>query len=367
MKERNLIFDNLRGICMLGVIAIHVGSFVMDSATPSEHYLLLCEVLSRYSVPAFFFISGYGLFYSYPLEKPFAYLHFLKKRLWSIGIPYLLFSFFYIWLEDQNYPNPHMWDLDPVLFKLSFGTAIYHIYFLVILMWFYICFPLWRQLMKLLEKVGVKISLPVLFLLQVWLYKASAHFWSYPNWVNQADWIYNLCQYRLNYFPFFYLFIFMLGGLIARHYKIFLSYITNHAKLIILCFLLSASANSAIFYRYIYKWEMDIESTVNVLQQLSLPGLVYTITSLFFFSWLLNRYQHLPWLERISQRSFLIYLVHPAVMQQLIYQLLCLGIVFKQVPLPAFYFAILIISYLLAEVLHQLVVLLKKPFRAKRP
>jgi len=363
VKERNLIFDNLRGICMLGVIAIHAGSFVQESATPSDIYLLLCEILSRYSVPAFFFISGYGLFYSYPLEQPLQYLHFLKKRLWSIGIPYLIFSFFYIWLEDQNYPNPQMWDLDSILFKLSFGTAIYHIYFLVILMWFYICFPLWRFLMHFMEKITLKISLPILFILQIWLYKASAHFWAYPAWLAQTDWLYNLLQYRLNYFPLFYLFIFMIGGIIARHYNVFSMLINKHAKPIIACFLLSSLANSTIFFRYLYKWEMDVETTVNTLQQLSLPGIIYTITALFFFSLLLNKYRNLPWLEKISNRSFLIYLIHPAIMQQFIYQLLCLGVTFKQVSMPVFYCSIVFISYILAELLHAILCLIKKPFK----
>ena len=47
---------------MLGVVAIHVGDLVMQSGTPWNWLYLLCEVLSRYSVPTFFFISGYGLF-----------------------------------------------------------------------------------------------------------------------------------------------------------------------------------------------------------------------------------------------------------------------------------------------------------------
>lgn len=65
--------------------------YVMDSATASEHIFMLLEVLSRYSVPAFFFISGYGLFYTYALDKPFAYWSFIKKRLTSIGVPYLCY------------------------------------------------------------------------------------------------------------------------------------------------------------------------------------------------------------------------------------------------------------------------------------
>ena len=42
MPERNQIIDDLRGICMLGVIGIHVGSFVLEAPYPNSFlYMLL--------------------------------------------------------------------------------------------------------------------------------------------------------------------------------------------------------------------------------------------------------------------------------------------------------------------------------------
>lgn len=79
MPERNQIIDDLRGICMLGVIGIHVGSFVLEAPQPNSFLYMLLEILSRYSVPSFFFISGYGLFCQYRPENTIAYLPFLKN------------------------------------------------------------------------------------------------------------------------------------------------------------------------------------------------------------------------------------------------------------------------------------------------
>ena len=45
MKKRNIIFDHLRALSMLGVVAIHVGDLVMQSGTPWNWLYLLCEVL----------------------------------------------------------------------------------------------------------------------------------------------------------------------------------------------------------------------------------------------------------------------------------------------------------------------------------
>lgn len=56
MPERNQIIDDLRGICMLGVIGIHVGSFVLEAPYPNSFLYMLLEILSRYSVPAFFYL-----------------------------------------------------------------------------------------------------------------------------------------------------------------------------------------------------------------------------------------------------------------------------------------------------------------------
>jgi len=357
LKERNVIFDNLRGICMLGVIAIHAGSYVMDSATASEHIFMFLEVLSRYSVPAFFFISGYGLFYTYALDKPLAYWPFIKKRLMSIGVPYVIWSLLYSAIYDIAYHDPQSWSLGELWFKLAFGNATYHIYFLVILMWFYILFPLWRKLMLLMEKCTLKLSLPLLFLAQLYLYHLSAHFWGYPEWIMKSDFIYNLFQYRLNYFPFFYLFIFMLGGVIALHYKTFISFIRGYFFPITCVFILSACVNAAVFYRHFYKWGMDLEDIVNTLQQLSLYGLTYTVAALFFFCALLEKYKNnnLSLLQKLSERSFLIYLVHPFIMDQLYGLLKFTGIPFTFVPMQIFYLAIVVISYFAAVAIHRTV------------
>lgn len=85
--KRNLVIDNLRGLAMLGVIGIHIGSFVLSSATPRLDLFLLLQVFTRFAVPAFFFISGYGLFCGNALEKPFHYWEFMKKHLITVACP----------------------------------------------------------------------------------------------------------------------------------------------------------------------------------------------------------------------------------------------------------------------------------------
>lgn len=339
---------------MLGVIAIHVGSMAVTDAEASPFLVLITNILSRYSVPAFFFISGYGLFYSKPLEERLDYGAFLKKRLKSIGRPYLLASLFY--LCYYAFLNRDMSVLDPsnILFSLFFGAAQYHIYFLVILIWFYLLFPLWRSLMRAMEKIGLKVALPLLFIAQLLLFEGNFHFWTYPQWIASSPALLNLCNYRLNYFPFFYLFIFMLGGVIARHYEGFKALITRHKALLTAFFAASAGCNTWLFYRWTFKWQMPYENTVNYLQQLSLPGLVYTIASVLFFSMVLQsgRYPLKRALKSMSDRSFVIYLIHPVFIDQL-ENLLNRAVGIRQVPMEAFYMAVLLLSWGGAEIWYR--------------
>ncbi len=339
---------------MLGVIAIHVGSMAVTDAEASPFLVLITNILSRYSVPAFFFISGYGLFYSKPLEERLDYGAFLKKRLKSIGRPYLLASLFY--LCYYAFLNRDMSVLDPsnILFSLFFGAAQYHIYFLVILIWFYLLFPLWRSLMRAMEKIGLKVALPLLFIAQLLLFEGNFHFWTYPQWIASSPALLNLCNYRLNYFPFFYLFIFMLGGVIARHYEGFKALITRQKALLTAFFAASAGCNTWLFYRWTFKWQMPYENTVNYLQQLSLPGLVYTIASILFFSMVLQsgRYPLKRALKSMSDRSFVIYLIHPVFIDQL-ENLLNRAVGIRQVPMEAFYMAVLLLSWGGAEIWYR--------------
>lgn len=98
----------------------------------------------------------------------------------------------------------------------------------------------------------MKLALPLLFAAQVLLFEGNFRFWTYPEWIASSPALLNLCNYRLNYFPFFYLFIFMLGGVIARHYDSFQQLITRQKALLTAFFAASAGLNTWLFYRWTF-------------------------------------------------------------------------------------------------------------------
>ena len=326
---RNTIIDNLRGICMLGVIGIHIGSLAL---APNNFTLyLLLEILSRYSVPSFFFISGYGLACT---DKGLLsgsrlnYIDFMKKRLRGAGLPYLSWSLFYMlyfWLILP--PGFVSWNPLHVAYVLFFGLGCYHLYFMVILLWFYASYPLWRQLLRIIIHQSIPFMLVLLFIFQL-----AFNWWTTHPGLNTAGWSVlakNFFDYRLNYLPLHYLLIFMSGGLAACYWKKFIALLRRYSAMVCMIFAASVVWDVQSCYEAVTVKGYTLIDLANTYHQLSPQGLCYTVGSLLFFCLALD------WLERkaqsegslaklfykaisiLSAYSMLIYFVHPLLLDWL--------------------------------------------------
>lgn len=326
---RNTIIDNLRGICMLGVIGIHIGSLAL--APDNFTLYLLLEILSRYSVPSFFFISGYGLACT---DKGLLsgsrlnYIDFMKKRLRGAGLPYLSWSLFYMlyfWLILP--PGFVSWNPLHVAYVLFFGLGCYHLYFMVILLWFYASYPLWRQLLRIIIHQSIPFMLVLLFIFQL-----AFNWWTTHPGLNTAGWSVlakNFFDYRLNYLPLHYLLIFMSGGLAACYWKKFIALLRRYSAMVCMIFAASVAWDVQSCYEAVTVKGYTLIDLANTYHQLSPQGLCYTVGSLLFFCLALD------WLERkaqsegslaklfykaisiLSAYSMLIYFVHPLLLDWL--------------------------------------------------
>lgn len=326
---RNTIIDNLRGICMLGVIGIHIGSLAL---APNNFTLyLLLEILSRYSVPSFFFISGYGLACT---DKGLLsgsrlnYIDFMKKRLRGAGLPYLSWSLFYMlyfWLILP--PGFVSWNPLHVAYVLFFGLGCYHLYFMVILLWFYASYPLWRQLLRIIIHQSIPFMLVLLFIFQL-----AFNWWTTHPGLNTAGCSVlakNFFDYRLNYLPLHYLLIFMSGGLAACYWQKFIALLRSYSAMVCMIFAASVAWDVQSCYEAVTVKGYTLIDLANTYHQLSPQGLCYTVGSLLFFCLALD------WLERkaqsegslakpfykaisiLSAYSMLIYFVHPLLLDWL--------------------------------------------------
>lgn len=326
---RNTIIDNLRGICMLGVIGIHIGSLAL--ATNNFTLYLLLEILSRYSVPSFFFISGYGLAFT---DKGLLsgsrlnYIDFMKKRLRGAGLPYLSWSLFYMlyfWLILP--PGFVSWNPLHVAYVLFFGLGCYHLYFMVILLWFYASYPLWRRLLRIIIHQSIPFMLVLLFVFQL-----AFNWWTTHPGLNTAGWSVlakNFFDYRLNYLPLHYLLIFMSGTLAACYWQKFIALLRKYSTMVCVIFAASVAWDVQSCYEAVTVKGYTLIDLANTYHQLSPQGLCYTVGSLLFFCLVLD------WLERraqakgslakpfykaisiLSAYSMLIYFVHPLLLDWL--------------------------------------------------
>lgn len=326
---RNTIIDNLRGICMLGVIGIHIGSLAL---APNNFTLyLLLEILSRYSVPSFFFISGYGLACT---DKGLLsgsrlnYIDFMKKRLRGAGLPYISWSLFYMlyfWLILP--PGFVSWNPLHVAYVLFFGLGCYHLYFMVILLWFYASYPLWRRLLRIIIHQNIPFMLVLLFIFQL-----AFNWWTTHPCLNTAGWSVlakNFFDYRLNYLPLHYLLIFISGGLAACYWEKFIALLRRYSAMVCIFFAASVAWDVQSCYEAVTVKGYTLIDLANTYHQLSPQGLCYTVGSLLFFCLALD------WLERkaqsegslanllykaisiLSAYSMLIYFVHPLLLDWL--------------------------------------------------
>ena len=289
---RNKIIDNMRGLCMLGDIGIHIGSLAL--APNSFTLYLLLEILSRYSVPSFFFISGYGLACTDKgllAGSALNYIDFMKKRLRGAGLPYVSWSLFYMlyfWLILP--PGFVSWEPLHVAFVLFFGLGCYHLYFMVILLWFYGTYPLWRKLLRIIIHHNHAFMLVLLFIFQLLF-----NWWTTHPGVNSSTWSVlakNFFDYRLNYLPLHYLLIFIGGGLAAVYWEKFLAFLHKYAAGVIVLYLASIGWDVYSCYDAVQSKGYSLLDLANTYHQLSPQGLVYTIGSILFFCLALD------WLER---------------------------------------------------------------------
>ncbi len=294
---RNTIIDNLRGICMLGVIGIHIGSLAL---APNNFTLyLLLEILSRYSVPSFFFISGYGLACT---DKGLLsgsrlnYIDFMKKRLRGAGLPYISWSLFYMlyfWLILP--PGFVSWNPLHVAYVLFFGLGCYHLYFMVILLWFYASYPLWRRLLRIIIHQNIPFMLVLLFIFQL-----VFNWWTTHPSLNTAGWSVlakNFFDYRLNYLPLHYLLIFISGGLAACYWEKFIALLRRYSTMVCVIFAASVAWDVQSCYEAVTVKGYTLIDLANTYHQLSPQGLCYTVGSLLFFCLALD------WLERRAQTA----------------------------------------------------------------
>jgi len=351
-KPRLTAIEYIRGISMLGVIGIHVGSQYLSNTMANIHLVALFEIASRFSVPIFFFISAFGLFYNLDMKATFNYKSFMQRRFKTVLIPYLAWSVFYVLQYTILYKDTSLLSLSLFARFLFFGLACYQLYFLVILLWFYILMPLWIWLVKHMTSS----RLLILLILQI-AFDYYSSFVMNPYGIENAV-IKELLVYRLNYWVLHYLFIFILGGYLAVHINAFQSFMKSHRIAICFFFWLSMLTLLGYYYKLLFYTGYTPIEAINTAHQLSPAGIFYTIAaSIFFFTiFTFNNYPkgcH-TLLGILGHHSYFAYLAHPVAITYLSMFLTSQGILMTAPVAILFYIAVVFLSIIAGSIVRRI-------------
>ena len=319
-RARVSAVEAIRGISMMGVIGIHIGAEYLANPSPNIHLVALFDIGTRFSVPIFFFISAFGLFYGQSPSAPFSYRDFLVRRGRAVVIPYLVWSLFYLIHDAYAYGVgfPPLVSLPGILF---FGNAKYQLYFMVILIWFYLLMPLWRILLA-------RMTLPLLAV--ILFVQIGFDYWSsfdtafnlYVYGLPEGTLLRALLFYRLNYWVMHYVFIFLLGGYIALHFDAFRVLMARHTTRLYALGIVSLAALLAWYYKLILVDGYTPLEGIYTAHQLSPLGIFYTIgatLALFAFFTRLGTENALGRaFQLLGKHSYFIYLAHPVAITYLL-------------------------------------------------
>lgn len=352
-KPRLQAIEFIRGISMLGVVAIHVGSqHLLAVGGANMHLIALLEIASRFSVPIFFFISAFGMFYNLDLQQPFHYGDYLRRRGKTVLVPYVVWSIIYMLHNAWVGGTTAGLTLYGLCFNLFFGTASYQLYFMVLLLWFYLLMPVWIWLVKRINLAGLGALL---------LFQIGFDYWC-EHLINplafQSAMIQTLLNNRLNYWILCYVFIFVLGGYLAVHIESFMVFMERCRGRIVAGFWASLALLLGYYYYLLLGKGYTPLEGVFTAHQLCPLGIIYTLTaSLFFFTiftiWRLPDGLK-PVLSTLGQHSYFMYLAHPILITHLGFMFANNGIVLGVKGTAAFYVAVVITTLVAALLMRRL-------------
>ncbi|MCR5176050.1 MAG: acyltransferase [Anaerovibrio sp.] len=352
-KPRLQAIEFIRGISMLGVVGIHVGAVYLGQhmspdTVANQHLVALFEIFTRFSVPIFFFISAFGLFYNLDLSKPFVYKDFLRRRYKAVVIPYVVWSLFYIIHYCILWKDPGPLNPITILYDLFFGLANYQLYFMVLLIWFYFLMPLWVWAVKKLNCIG----LGLLLIFQIAVNYVLCYMWN-PYAVENV-YLQKFLIYHLNYWVIHYVFIFLLGGYLSVHMDEFMSFMEKYRTRLVVFFWITLAAHLGYYYYLLYYRGYTPLEGVSTAHQLSPTGIIYTLgASLFFFAiftlWRLPD-KLKPVLSLLGKHSYFMYLAHPLALTYLGFLFDDMGILMT-VPATVIYYIMAVMLTLIAAVI----------------
>ncbi len=164
-KPRIEEIEALRGFAFLAVVMQHsiAHYFPLPETRLADGVILgLLLLLSKFAVPLFVFITGLVLFYNY--DGDVRYSVFIRKRFRDIVLPYLPWAIWYA-IVFQHLNVLEAGSLSKLALLILTGKASYHLWYVVMIVQFYLLFPLLQRLVRKWKPTSVTKAAVVISLL----------------------------------------------------------------------------------------------------------------------------------------------------------------------------------------------------------
>jgi peptidoglycan/LPS O-acetylase OafA/YrhL len=299
-KGKIVEFEVFRAFAIIAVVLIHASSRGVTALDPASKIHVIFNFLNKislFAVPSFIFMSGVVLFYTYYARwQAKDIVPFYTKRLKFIVIPYLVVSLLYYLFNQRLYYGGIHFQLKAFLNMLPWAEAGYHLYFIIIIVQFYLLFPLLLFLVKkypLIKRYFTLIGIG-LFLL---FYIVNTFYYSFPHRTS-------LC--------FTYFIYFFLGASIGMNYKEALAAVIKNRVFIGLGALVTGMGLALLYI------SMDF-GRIGSLYLFDFCFYAYGAFASLFLLWLAfvidqKSSKLSSIMQNIGKHSFGIYLIHPALL-----------------------------------------------------
>lgn len=151
MKDRLAYYDLLRGLAIIGVVAIHstgIG-YTFNDRIIDFNLTVFWRQIINFSVPMFIAISGFFLA-NKDTSSTYLYFQFIKKQVPRVLIPYIVWSLGYLcidFLKGATIPS--------LIYRFFTFTSSVPFYFIILIIEYYLLLPI---LQKLATTKGLIIS-----------------------------------------------------------------------------------------------------------------------------------------------------------------------------------------------------------------
>jgi peptidoglycan/LPS O-acetylase OafA/YrhL len=210
--------DVLRILTFACVIGVHTTSHTAGSNDVGLYALL---ALLHFTRLVFFSLTAFVLVYSYNLRpKPMA--QFWPKRFLLVGVPYLAWSFIYVgssWLLSSTRRGDVPDLVETFAHDVVTGTAMYHLYFLLVTMQVYLLLPVIVWFVRKTRRYHVQV---VVIAMVVQLLILAC----YKYWPSTISFMHGYSKQ----YSFTYVFFIVAGAVAADHADAFLRFIRVYRK-----------------------------------------------------------------------------------------------------------------------------------------